>query len=110
MAAQLPNMPILLNRNVSFALKQLMWSKPCAICSSTGDIESDHIVPVCKGGSSSRENIQPLCRVCNVIKGNRRTNEEARLWILANRAPFREKQRRREWRRRYPSYQYNGIY
>lgn len=43
----------------------------CAFCGVDGKLEADHIVPVSKGGPSDPENIQPLCRRCNVRKGNR---------------------------------------
>jgi 5-methylcytosine-specific restriction endonuclease McrA len=44
---------------------------PCAACGSTGDIHIDHIIPVSRGGTSQRDNLQPLCYWCNGIKGNR---------------------------------------
>ena len=31
----------------------------------------DHIVPVSRGGTSIRSNLQTMCRVCNNKKGNR---------------------------------------
>ena len=32
--------------------------------------ELDHIVPVCVGGSHTADNLQCLCRVCNILKGS----------------------------------------
>jgi 5-methylcytosine-specific restriction endonuclease McrA len=34
------------------------------------DLTVDHVVPLALGGSNIIENIQPLCTVCNGIKGS----------------------------------------
>lgn len=47
----------------------------CASCEARPPdvtLEIDHVVPVSKGGSSRRENLQFLCVACNRRKGNRR--------------------------------------
>ncbi len=43
----------------------------CAICQIYlfGQFEIDHIKPLVKGGSNSRENLQLLCQKCNRVKG-----------------------------------------
>lgn len=40
----------------------------CAHCSSTQNLEIDHIYPYSKGGTHDRENLQCLCRKCNSKK------------------------------------------
>jgi len=50
----------------------------CAYCGKEFDLfdlpERDHIIPVSKGGSNTKENIVPACRHCNSSKGNKSVN------------------------------------
>lgn len=43
----------------------------CALCSSMEKLERDHIVPTSRGGTDYIENVQGLCRPCNIKKANR---------------------------------------
>lgn len=48
---------------------QYNWTCPCCKVSEPEiKLEQDHIVPVSRGGSDNIENIQPLCRKCNMKK------------------------------------------
>lgn len=46
----------------------------CRICGASADegarLEVDHIVPVSRGGTNDRNNLQTLCEKCNVGKSN----------------------------------------
>lgn len=46
----------------------------CA-CSLESSFHIDHIMPVIKGGSSDKSNLQLLCPTCNLSKGPK-THEE----------------------------------
>jgi len=46
-------------------------SYSCADCHSVDSIQIDHIIPVSKGGTSCIENLQFLCRRCNLSKGSK---------------------------------------
>ena len=40
----------------------------CMLCGNTAEhalLEIDHIIPICKGGLSTKDNLQTLCHVCN---------------------------------------------
>jgi len=43
----------------------------CLCCKKKRPLEADHVIPVSKGGPSWLWNIQPLCKPCNVSKGNK---------------------------------------
>lgn len=43
----------------------------CVQCGSDQYLEFDHVIPWSKGGASTIDNIQLLCRKCNALKGDR---------------------------------------
>jgi len=43
----------------------------CVTCGSHLDLCCDHIIPESKGGPTTFENLQTMCRPCNSRKGNR---------------------------------------
>jgi 5-methylcytosine-specific restriction endonuclease McrA len=56
------------SRHIPDKVKIAVWNRDggcCKECSSTVNIEYDHIEPVSAGGSSEESNIQLLCRSCN---------------------------------------------
>jgi 5-methylcytosine-specific restriction endonuclease McrA len=61
------------------------YDNRCAYCGATGDLEADHRIPICRGGSNSIENILPACRRCNRSKFSMTEQEfrERRLRVLA---------------------------
>jgi 5-methylcytosine-specific restriction endonuclease McrA len=55
-------------------VKLVVWSRDggtCVKCGSSKDLHFDHIIAVALGGSNEAENIQLLCRACNLSKGPR---------------------------------------
>ncbi len=43
----------------------------CVNCGETKDLHIDHIKPVRRGGLPDDENLQVLCRTCNLCKGSK---------------------------------------
>ncbi|MGI8661493.1 MAG: HNH endonuclease [Thermoleophilaceae bacterium] len=61
-------------RSVPRALRALILEREgaaCRTCGSSDRPEIDHIIPVARGGSDLDENLQVLCRVCNLAKRDR---------------------------------------
>jgi len=69
------------NRNIKDKLRELVLIEAggrCALCGRTKNedqLEVDHIKPVSKGGKSTYENLQVLCKKCNGTKSNRYTGD-----------------------------------
>lgn len=42
----------------------------CQACGSMENLTIDHIVPISRGGSSGKRNLQVLCKGCNGAKGD----------------------------------------
>lgn len=45
------------------------FGNQCLRCKSYDDICIDHVIPLSKGGENTTDNMQPLCRSCNSLKG-----------------------------------------
>ena len=57
-------------------VKLLVWSRDggaCVKCGATTDLHFDHVIPLSRGGGDHAENIQLLCRTCNLSKSDRIT-------------------------------------
>jgi hypothetical protein len=58
--------------NISLELRREVFAHDgwaCVYCQSKRRLEVDHIIPVAKGGTDDRHNLQTLCRTCNRKKG-----------------------------------------
>jgi 5-methylcytosine-specific restriction endonuclease McrA len=63
------------------------YENKCLCCKSLGDyssLEPDHILPKCKGGEKSIDNIQPLCGVCNNKKHMKHIDYRTKIFVPAN--------------------------
>lgn len=61
------------SRHISREVRQRVWQRyggKCADCSADDYLEYDHIIPHAKGGSNSENNVQLLCRRCNLKKSD----------------------------------------
>jgi hypothetical protein len=61
-------------RRIPKEVRSSVWIRDSGLCVECGAddyLEFDHVIPVSKGGSNTLQNIQLLCRRCNVTKSNR---------------------------------------
>jgi hypothetical protein len=61
------------SRYISPQLRASVWQRcggQCVECQSRSLLEYDHIIPISKGGATSYENLQILCRSCNRHKSD----------------------------------------
>lgn len=62
------------SRHIPQQVKNAVWHRDGGKCVECGDshyLEFDHIIPHSKGGASSLNNVQLLCRKCNGAKSDR---------------------------------------
>lgn len=55
-------------------VKLVVWARDkgrCVRCGGATELHFDHIIPLAKGGGDQAENIQILCRICNLSKSDR---------------------------------------
>jgi|TARA_Y100000294_G_scaffold10479_1_gene9795 hypothetical protein len=55
-------------------MRKIIWKRDggkCKKCGSKDDLHYDHIIPVSKGGSTTVENLEVLCSICNLSKSDR---------------------------------------
>lgn len=60
-------------RRIPQHVKAAVWQRDqgqCVQCAATEYLEFDHIIPYSKGGATSENNLQLLCRRCNLEKSN----------------------------------------
>lgn len=62
------------SRHIPHEVKVAVWQRDqgkCVQCGATSYLEFDHIIPFSKGGANTVNNVQLLCRKCNLAKGGR---------------------------------------
>src|SRR6266487_3486825 len=54
--------------------RAFVWNRDggrCRNCGARLDLQFDHVIPVALGGANTAENIELLCRACNLAKGSK---------------------------------------
>lgn len=63
----------IISKPVSESVRTIVFRRDkytCVICGTTAGISMDHIIPVSRGGLTTIDNCQCMCRSCNGSKGN----------------------------------------
>ena len=63
------------------------WDNQCAYCGSTENLTIDHVIPRCKGGGDTWENLVVACSSCNTKKGSMLLEQTNMKLIRKPRAP-----------------------
>lgn len=61
-------------RQIPQDVKTVVWQRDggrCVACGARDYLEFDHIIPYAKGGANTVDNVQLLCRRCNLNKRDR---------------------------------------
>jgi stress response protein SCP2 len=61
-------------RHIPHDVRLAVWQRDqgrCSQCQATDYLEYDHIIPHSRGGANTINNVQLLCRRCNLAKGDR---------------------------------------
>ena len=65
-------------RNLEANFTSVDWEKcksifnnTCAYCGKKSKLQQEHVIPVSKGGTYTKDNILPACKSCNSSKNNR---------------------------------------
>lgn len=80
----------------------------CVLCSSSDDLNIDHIIPVREGGKHTLENQRTLCRGCHSVITNTKNGKLSKIglylreWRLKN--PGYNRKKSQEFRDRNPKY------
>ena len=60
--------------------KQRLGNGVCHYCEQRfkpSDLTMDHVIPIARGGESTKKNCVPCCKACNTAKGNKTVSELA---------------------------------
>lgn len=66
--------PVYEKQRIAPALRKAVFERDayrCRQCGGWDNLSADHVTPESKGGPTTLENLQTLCRVCNSRKGTR---------------------------------------
>jgi 5-methylcytosine-specific restriction endonuclease McrA len=64
----------------------------CMYCGSTRRLTIDHVIPRCKGGDDSWENLTVACSSCNTKKGDKLLEHTNMKLIRKPQAPYNKMQ------------------